>query len=219
MNTLNKNTKINYSLYLVTDRKILGSRDLCESIEEAIQGGVSIIQLREKNITTSEYFTLAEKVKKVTDKYNVPLIINDRLDIALAIDADGLHVGPDDLSVKAAREILGPDKIIGASTCNIKEARQAEIEGASYLGVGAIFPTSTKQNTDDVSLEDLSNIKKSVNIPIVAIGGINENNASSVMKSEVNGIAVVSAIFGKENIIEAAKNLTNIIKHNSITNI
>ena len=206
-------SKINYNLYLVTDRTILGSKDLCNSIEQAIQGGTSIIQLREKNITSIEFYNIAKEVKKITSKYNVPLIINDRLDIALAVDADGIHIGPEDLPVKVVRKIMGEDKIIGASTCNIKEALEAKEAGADYLGVGAIFPTKTKKNTEDVSIEDLKNIKASVNIPVVAIGGINEKNASIVMEAKIDGIAVVSAILNKSDIFESAKNLYEIVKN------
>ena len=206
-------SKINYNLYLVTDRTILGSKDLCNSIEQAIQGGTSIIQLREKNITSIKFYNIAKEVKKITSKYNVPLIINDRLDIALAVDADGIHIGPEDLPVKVVRKIMGEDKIIGASTCNIKEALEAEEAGADYLGVGAIFPTKTKKNTEDVSIEDLKNIKASVNIPVVAIGGINEKNASIVMEAKIDGIAVVSAILNKSDIFESAKNLYEIVKN------
>ncbi len=205
-------SKINYTLYLVTDRNILGSRDLCKSIEQAIQGGTSIIQLREKNITSIEFYNIAKEVKKITNKYNVPLIINDRLDIALAVDADGIHIGPEDLPVKVVRKIMGADKIIGASTCNIKEAVEAEEAGADYLGVGAMFPTKTKNNTEDVSIEDLKNIKASVNIPVVAIGGINKKNASIVMEAKIDGIAVVSAILNQSDIFESAKNLYEIVK-------
>lgn len=204
--------KVNYNLYLVTDRDILGDRDLYKSIEEAIKGGVSIIQLREKNLSSLKFYNIAKQVKKITDRYDIPLIINDRLDIVLAVDAHGLHIGPDDLSVEVARRILGPDKIIGASTRNIQEALNAQAAGADYLGVGAIFPTSTKKNTKDVSIKDLKSIKSSVNIPVVAIGGINQANASSVMQAKVDGIAVVSAILAKDNILEAAKHLVKTIK-------
>ncbi|MTI47525.1 MAG: thiamine phosphate synthase [Firmicutes bacterium] len=211
-NNLNDIKDIDYSLYLVTDRKVLGNRDLCKSIKEAIQGGVSLVQLREKDLGTNEFYKLAKKIKKITDEHDVPLIINDRIDIALAVDADGVHVGPDDLPISVARNILGPNKIVGASTCNIEEALEAQKQGATYLGVGAIFPTATKSNTDDVSIEDLASIKKAVNIPIVGIGGINEKNASKVMTAKVEGIAVVSAILGKSDIKNAANQLYEIIR-------
>lgn len=212
MNSKTNNFDVDYSLYLVTDRRFLGDRDLCESIEKAIKGGVTVVQLREKDMTSMEFYHIAKSVKKITDKYNVPLIINDRLDIALAVDADGIHIGPDDLPISEARKLLGPKKIIGSSTCNVEEAINAQNQGANYLGVGAMFPTSTKKNTDDVTIEELTNIKNSVDIPIVAIGGINETNASTVMNTQINGLAVVSAILGKENIQESAQNLYSIIK-------
>ncbi len=204
-------SKINYTLYLVTDRNVLGNKDLCESLEQAIQGGASLVQLREKNATTREFYNIALKVKEVTDKYSIPLIINDRLDIALAVDADGLHIGPDDIPVKIARNLLGPDKILGVSTSNIDEALEAQSQGADYLGVGAMFPTKTKKDTESVSLRELQLIKSSIQIPVVGIGGINELNAKEVMNTGVDGIAVISAVLGKNDVYAAAKNLYNII--------
>ena len=206
-----KKSQVNYSLYLVTDRKLLGDRDLCKTIEDAIKGGVTLVQLREKNTTTNGFINIATNVKKITNKYNIPLIINDRIDVALAIDADGVHVGPDDMSINMARKLLGQDKIIGASTNCVKEALEAESQGADYLGVGAMFPTKTKNNTEDVSIDELRNIKKLVNIPIVAIGGVNEKNASSVIAAGIDGIAVVSAILGKEDVFQASKGLRNLV--------
>ncbi|MGF7059398.1 thiamine phosphate synthase [Brassicibacter mesophilus] len=202
---------IDYALYLVTDRNILGNKDLYISIEQAIQGGVSLIQLREKNTTTREFYDLALKVKKITDKYNTPLIINDRLDIALAIDADGLHIGPDDIPINVARKLLGPDKILGASTSSLNEALEAQSQGADYLGVGAMFPTKTKKDTESVNLNELEQIKSSVRIPVVGIGGINETNAKKIINTGADGIAVVSAILGKNDICLAAKNLHSLI--------
>lgn len=202
---------IDYALYLVTDRNILGNKDLYISIEQAIQGGVSLIQLREKNTTTREFYDLALKVKKITDKYNTPLIINDRLDIALAIDADGLHIGPDDIPINVARKLLGPDKILGASTSSLNEALEAQSQGADYLGVGAMFPTKTKKDTESVNLNELEQIKSSVRIPVVGIGGINETNAKKIINTGADGIAVVSAILGKNDICLAAKSLHSLI--------
>lgn len=204
-------SKVNYALYLVTDRNILGDKDLCESIEQAIQGGVGLVQLREKNAKTKEFYRIALKVKEVTDKYSIPLIINDRLDIALAIDADGLHIGADDIPVKIARNLVGPDKILGVSTSNIDEAIEAQSQGADYLGVGAIFSTKTKKDAESVSLDELKLIKSSVQIPVVGIGGINELNAKEVMSTGVDGISVISAILGKKDVYSAAKDLYNII--------
>jgi len=203
--------QIDYTLYLVTDRNIVGTKDFYDSIEKAIEGGVGIIQLREKNTTTREFYDIALKVKAITDKYSVPLIINDRLDIALAVDADGLHIGPDDIPISGARRLLGPDKILGASTSNLDEALEAQREGADYIGVGAMFPTKTKKDTESVSIKDLKLIKSSVEIPVVAIGGINESNAKEVMETGIDGIAVVSAILGKEDAYVAAKELYSLM--------
>ncbi|MBA1334165.1 MAG: Thiamin-phosphate pyrophosphorylase [Firmicutes bacterium] len=196
-----------FSLYLVTDRDILGGRDLAGSIEEAIAGGVTVVQLREKTLSSLEFYHLAREVKAVTDRYRVPLIINDRLDIALAVDAAGLHVGQNDLPAAVARRLLGPEKILGVSAASLEEALLAERDGADYLGVGAIFPTATKSDVRSVALEDLQKIKGQVKIPVVAIGGINQNNIKTVMETGIDGVAVVSAILGKDDITRAAKNL------------
>lgn len=204
-------SEIDYTLYLVTDRGILGNKNLYVSIEQAIQGGVGLVQLREKNTTSREFYDIALRVKKITEKYNIPLIINDRLDIALAIDADGLHIGPDDIPITVARKLLGSDKILGASTSNLNEALEAQNQGADYLGVGAMFPTKTKEDTESVSIKNLELIRSSIQIPVVGIGGINESNAKEVMSTGVEGIAVVSAILGKDDVFIAAKNLYNLI--------
>ncbi len=198
---------VDYTLYLVTDRDVLKGRDLIKCVEESILGGVTLVQLREKNVTSREFYEIAIKVKEVTSRYNVPLIINDRLDIALAIDADGLHIGQKDLPASVARKILGKDKILGVSAATLQEAIKAEKDGADYLGVGAVFSTSTKKDTRDVSYETLSSITSSVNIPVVAIGGINENNVTKLNGSNIDGIAVVSCILGKEDVKEAAEKM------------
>lgn len=203
---------VDYKLYLVTDRDVLKGKDLIKSIEESILGGVTLVQLREKNVTSREFYEIALEVKKVTSKYNVPLIINDRLDITLAVDADGLHIGQKDLPAKEARKILGEEKILGVSAATLEEALKAERDGASYLGVGAVFSTSTKKDTRDVSYEILSNIARSVNIPIVAIGGINENNITELKGSNISGVAVVSCILGKEDVKEAANRMKNLLE-------
>lgn len=202
---MKSNKSINYSLYLVSDRSILKGRDLIKSLEEAIQGGVTLIQLREKDVTSLEFYELAIKVKKLTSKHNIPLIINDRLDIALAVDAEGVHVGQNDMPANIARNILGEDKIIGVSTATLEEAKKAVEDGADYIGVGAIFPTNTKDNTRSVTLDQLKNIKDNISIPVVGIGGINETNIESVKSTGIDGVAVVSAILGKENIKAAAE--------------
>ena len=205
--------KVDYSLYLVTDRKMLRARDLGQSIELAIQGGVTLVQLREKSVSTREFLQLALRVKEITSYYRIPLIINDRLDIALAVDAEGLHVGQDDLPMLKARELFGSRKIIGVSASTLAEALLAQQQGADYLGVGAVFSTSTKTDASEVSLEQLETIKKSVTIPVVAIGGINETNLKQVLATGIDGVSVVSAILAKEDILMAAKQLQELIRH------
>lgn len=202
---LDKN--VNYGLYLVSDRDILKGRDFIKSLEEAILGGVTIVQLREKDATSLEFYNLAVQVKELTSQYNIPLIINDRLDIALAVDAEGVHVGQDDLPANIVRGILGEDKIVGVSTATIEEAKKAIEDGADYIGVGALFPTDTKTNARSVTLDMLKYIKENVSIPVVGIGGINENNIKAVMDTGIDGVAIVSAILGKENIREATEEL------------
>lgn len=196
---------INYRLYLVTDSNLIGERDFFHCIEEAILGGVTMVQLREKNISSMEFYKKAQKLKALTEKYHVPLIINDRLDIALSIDADGLHIGQDDLPLAVARRIFGDNKIIGVSVSNIEEAKEAEAGGADYLGVGAMFPTDTKKDARHVSLDELRRIKSAVKIPVIAIGGLNESNTPKTIDTGIDGIAIVSAILGKPDIRKTSK--------------
>jgi thiamine-phosphate pyrophosphorylase len=203
---------MDFTLYLVTDRRWLGERTLWDGVEEAILGGVTLVQLREKEISSKEYLELAQKVKTVTDRHDIPLIINDRIDIALAIDADGVHLGPEDLPVPIARKLLGDGKIIGSSAASVDEALLFQAQGADYLGVGAVFPTATKRGTEKVGLEDLRGIKSAVHIPVVAIGGIKAENAKPVMETGVDGVAVVSAIMDQTDIREAARQLLSLLK-------
>ena len=200
------------TLYLVTDRRWLGRRSLEEDVEEALLGGATLVQIREKEISSRAYLELARRLKEVTDRYGVPLIVNDRVDIALAVDADGVHVGPDDLPVSFARRLLGPDKIVGASASSLEEALAFQAQGADYLGVGAVFPTATKQVTEKVDLETLARIKAAVRIPVAAIGGIDAGNAPEVMKTGVDGVAVVSAILNRPDIREATRGLLSKLK-------
>lgn len=203
---------IDYSLYLVTDRDLLKGRELTKVIEEAILGGTSIVQLREKYASSLEFYEIAKEVKKITDKYNVPLIINDRIDIALAIDASGVHLGQSDIPCSIARKILPQGKIIGVSAHNLNEAEKALKDGADYLGCGAVFNTSTKKDVTTLSYEGLKEITDNINIPIVAIGGINENNIITLKGSGINGVAVVSSIIGKENVKGASEKLKELVK-------
>ncbi|KEI01170.1 thiamine-phosphate synthase [Clostridium botulinum] len=202
---------LNYKLYLITDRSFLDGRSLADCVENAIKGGTTLVQVREKNISTREFFNIAKEVQNVTSKYNIPLLINDRIDIALAINADGVHLGQSDMPIDIARKILGPTKIIGISAGNINEAKEAENNGADYVGLGAVFFTGTKRDIDEpIGLKGLNEITKNINIPSVAIGGINRENAKSVLETGVNGISVISAILNKDNIKQAAEELLNI---------
>lgn len=198
---------IDYTLYLVTDRSVMSAKSLEQAVEQAIQGGCTVVQLREKNASSREFFETAQRVKQITDHYHIPLIINDRADICLAVNAAGIHVGQQDLPAKIVRSIVGPDKIIGVSAATLSEAIQAEQDGADYLGVGALFSTSTKTNTRPVTVEQLAQIKQTVQIPVVAIGGIQLSNAGMLTTTGIDGIAVVSAILSKENITHAAQQL------------
>ena len=203
---------IDYLLYLVTDRDLLGNKDLAVTVEEAIKGGVTLVQVREKNVSTLDFFQLALGIKEITTKHGVPFIVNDRIDIALAVDADGVHIGQEDMPLTVARKIVGPTKIIGVSVSTLEEALAAQSEGADYLGIGAVFPTMTKGDANSVSLEDLQKIKAGITIPVVAIGGINKNNILNVMETGVDGAAVVSAIIACSDPYEAALNLRRVMK-------
>ncbi|MEW8957115.1 thiamine phosphate synthase, partial [Clostridium sp.] len=163
-------------LYLVTDSEILKGRDFYKAIEDAIKGGVTMVQLREKDALGKEFLEKAYRLRELTKKYNIPFIINDRVDIAILVDADGVHVGQDDIPAKKVRRLIGEDKILGVSARTLEEATKAKDDGADYLGVGAIFTTSTKLDAKNVSEEEVKNIKEKVNLPMVGIGGLNLNN-------------------------------------------
>jgi len=203
---------VDYSLYLVTDRDILVDTDIYTDVEEAIKGGVTLVQIREKKVGTLEFYNLAVKIKIITDKYKIPLIINDRLDIAQAIDAAGVHLGQNDMPADIARRILGENKIIGVSTTTLEEAQKAERQGADYVGVGAMFPTTSKDDASAVSVKCLKEIKEGISIPVVAIGGINEKNVALLKPANIDGIAVISAILGRESVKIAAEKLEALIK-------
>ena len=196
-----------YSVYLCTDRELKSTQTLEEAVEAAIKGGATLIQLREKNCSSKEFYETAVSIKKITEKYNVPLIINDRVDIALAVDAEGVHVGQSDLPAKVVRKIIGNDKIVGVSARSQELAMKAYEDGADYLGVGAMYATSTKKDAKVITKEELAKIRSSVPIPIVVIGGVNENNVSDFKGTGIDGVAVVSAIIGKPDIEEATRNV------------
>ncbi|MCD8329803.1 MAG: thiamine phosphate synthase [Lachnospiraceae bacterium] len=201
---------VDYTLYLCTDRNLMTTDTLEEAVKAAIRGGVTVVQLREKDCSSAEFLEQAFRIKEITDRAGIPLIINDRLDVALAVDAAGVHVGQSDFPATVARRLLGPDKLIGVSAATVEEARKAEADGADYLGVGAMFATSTKTNTRPVSMERLAEIRQAVSIPIVAIGGIQASNAAQFRGTGINGLAVVSAILAQPDIEEAARKLKNI---------
>ncbi|WP_405305000.1 thiamine phosphate synthase [Methanobrevibacter sp.] len=201
--------KIDLSLYLVTDNSDDVEKFL-NTIEEAIKGGVSVVQIREKTADTLDFYNLALKVKEITTKYNIPLIINDRVDIALAIDADGVHVGQSDLPCDVTRRLIGSDKILGISAATIDEAKKAEIDGADYIGTGAVFPTATKDDAPSVTKEELKEIVDSISIPVVAIGGINLENAHELTDTGIAGLSVVSAIMSSDNPKKSSEKLLKI---------
>lgn len=196
--------KYDYTLYLVTDRTFISTKPLCEAVEQAITGGCTMVQLREKSISSLDFYNLAKEIKHITNKYSVPLIINDRIDIALSVGAEGVHIGQSDLPASVVRKIIGRDMLLGVSASFLPQAIQAQNDGADYLGVGAMFPTRTKSDAKIVPMNELQKIRQSVSIPIVAIGGINKNNARKFMDMGINGIAVISAILAQPDITQAA---------------
>ena len=194
-------------LYAVTDRAWVGRQTLSEQIEDALRGGVTLVQLREKNLAKEEFVAEAKAVLALCRQYGVPLIINDRLDVALESGADGVHVGIEDAPVSEIRRQTGPDFIIGATAKTVEQAQEAEAAGADYLGVGAVFPSPTKKNAIRITTEDLRRICDAVSIPVVAIGGIGLENIGELAGGGMDGVAVVSALFGAEDIRAAAREL------------
>lgn len=187
-------------LYLVTNRYQDSLESFLEKIETACRSGVTIIQLREKNLTTNQYYQLAKQVKEITDAYQVPLIIDDRLDVCLAVDAAGLHIGDDELPVSVARQVLGSEKILGVTAKTVKRALEAETSGANYLGTGAIFPTTTKENAPITLISTLKTICQRVAIPVVAIGGLTSENIDQLIGTGIAGVAVVRDLMQAEDI-------------------
>ena len=187
-------------LYLVTNRYQDSLENFLEKVETACRSGVTIIQLREKNLTTNQYYQLAKQVKEITDAYQVPLIIDDRLDVCLAVDAAGLHIGDDELPVSVARQVLGPEKILGVTAKTVKRALEAEEGGADYLGTGAIFPTTTKENAPITLISTLKTICQRVAIPVVAIGGLTSENIDQLAETGIAGVAVVRDLMQAEDI-------------------
>ena len=199
--------KFDSSMYFITDSTNCSEEEFLYRVEQALMGGITLLQLREKDKSTREYIDLAEKVHALTKKYNVPLIIDDRVDVALAIDAEGVHVGQSDMPVSMARKLMGDDKIVGATTKTVPQALEAYEQGADYLGVGAIYPTTTKVKTVLTSTETLGNICSAVPIPVNAIGGLNKDNIDVLKGIPIAGICVVSAIMKADDPKQAAVEL------------
>lgn len=199
-------------LYAVSDSMWLNGRTLPEVVREALEGGATFMQIREKELPYEDFFRLAREVKEITDEYHVPYVVNDEVELAKAVDADGVHIGQSDKTLVEARAILGPDKIIGVSVQTVLQAIEAEKNGADYLGVGSVFNTSTKPDADDVSLDTLRKICDAVSIPVVAIGGISRDNILELKGTHVDGIAVVSAIFAAKDIKKDTAQLLKIAR-------
>ena len=202
--------KPDYSLYLVTDRRLMSTKTLGEAVEQAIAGGCTLVQLREKEISSLDFYVLASEMKKTTDRYGIPLIINDRIDIAMAVDAAGVHIGQKDIPADIARKVIGKDMLLGVSATSVTEAVNAAIAGADYLGVGAMFQTGTKPDAGFVSMEELGRIRRAVDIPIVVIGGINKENAMLFQPMGIDGLAVVSAVIAQPDIKKSAADLKSL---------
>lgn len=210
--------RADYRLYLVTDRNCLQQQTLEQAVEQAILGGVTLVQLREKAIASKAFYERALRIKAICHHYNVPLLINDRVDIALAVEADGVHIGQSDLPCGVVRQLLGKDKIIGVSARTAQQAIQAQADGADYLGVGAMFATSTKADAQTVTIASLTQIRQAVTLPIVAIGGINHTTLPALQQAlqaadtSIDGVAVVSAILGQKDVKLASEQLKEMIK-------
>lgn len=202
--------KPDYSLYLVTDRMLMSTKTLGEAVEQAVIGGCTIVQLREKESLSLDFYVLALEMKKITDRYGIPLIINDRIDIAMAVGAAGVHIGQKDIPADIARKVIGKDMLLGVSAVSAAEAVNAAKAGADYLGVGAMFPTGTKPDAGFVSMEELERIRREVDIPIVVIGGISKENAMLFQPMGIDGLAVVSAVIAQPDIKKSAADLKSL---------
>ena len=200
------------TLYAVTDRTWVKDTTLMDQVKEALEGGITFLQLREKHLSKEEFIKEAREMKELSKEYKVPFVINDNIEVALAVDADGVHIGQDDMSVEEARKLLGEDKIIGVSAHNVEEAIKAQKGGADYLGVGAVCATSTKKDANVVSKEEIKKICHTVEIPVVAIGGIKKENIKTLEGTDVDGVAVVSAIFAAKDIKKDTKQLRSLVE-------
>jgi len=199
--------EVDYCLYLVTDRSLMSTPTLGQAVEQAIEGGCTLVQLREKDASSLEFYQTAVSVKKITDARHIPLIINDRVDIAMAVDAAGVHVGQSDLPAGVVRRLIGEDKILGVSVTSVSEAVRARDDGADYLGAGAMFATGTKTDAGLVTMDELKRIRSAVSLPVVVIGGINQQTIPLFAGAGIDGVAVVSALIAAKDITRAAEQL------------
>ncbi|HSV75156.1 MAG TPA: thiamine phosphate synthase [Chthonomonadales bacterium] len=205
-----------YSVYVITDRRTAGSRDIADVVQAAIRGGATVVQLRLKEVSTRDWLTLGGALRRVTREAGALLIVNDRIDVALALDADGVHVGQDDMPAQVARRLIGPDRILGVSAGSVEQAREAAGAGADYLGVGDVFGTPSKPDAGaPVGLARVAEIVRSVAIPVVGIGGVTPANAASVIAAGAVGVAVISAVIGAVDPEAAARHLRQIVKGES----
>ncbi|MCG0278758.1 MAG: thiamine phosphate synthase [Thermanaeromonas sp.] len=204
---------VQYDLYVITSSELSRGRETLEVVQAALAGGATIIQLREKNWPARKLVEVGREIRKLTKEAGAGFIVNDRLDIALALEADGVHIGQEDLPVDVARRLLGPGKILGVSVGSVEEAKEAVAQGADYLGVGSIFATASKTDAGPpVGVELIRQIKKEVNVPVVGIGGINLSNAAQVIEAGADGVAVISAVVSAEDIKSAARSLLKIVQ-------
>lgn len=199
-------------LYAVTDRHWLDGRTLYDVVRESLDGGVTFLQLREKELDDDTFYEEAVRLQQMAREYGVPFVVNDNVDIAVKMDADGVHVGQSDMEAGDVRKMIGPDKILGVSAQTVEQAVRAEEKGADYLGVGAVFPTGSKDDADEVSYETLKEICEAVSIPVVAIGGITYENTPELAKSGICGIAVISAIYAQDDIKKATEDLKTVTR-------
>jgi thiamine-phosphate pyrophosphorylase len=208
-------------LYAITDKSWVGQQSLVEQVEQTIQGGTTMLQYREKNRSRSEVIAETHQIKEVCAKYRVPFVINDDVLLAVELNADGVHVGQSDMDVADVRSLIGSDMLLGVSVQNVDQAIKAQNQGADYLGVGAVFPTGSKDDADEVSHETLRMICEAVSIPVVAIGGINRDNVEQLAGSGISGVAVISAIFAQTDIFSATKELRKLaqltVKYESVS--
>lgn len=204
--------KTNLLLYAVTDRSWLNGATLYDQVEAALKGGATFVQLREKELAESSYREEAGRIRDLCRSWRVPFVINDNVELAAELDADGVHVGQSDLEAETARRILGPDKIIGVSVKTVEQALKAQAAGAAYLGVGAVFPTQSKQDADSITRDALAGITRAVEIPVVAIGGIQEHNIMELTGCGVDGVAVISALFAQPDIRLATQRLKALVE-------